>query len=75
MEAEEPLMSHSCVTRILAIAVVAVAGSLPPSSFAQNAPASLEDGFKNPPNSAKPRVWWHWMNGNITEDGIAKDIE
>jgi len=31
--------------------------------------------FKNPPASARPRVWWHWMNGNITEDGIAKDIE
>src|SRR6201993_4373656 len=68
-------MSHSWVTRILAIAVVAVAGSLPPSSFTQNAPASLEDGFKNPPASAKPRVWWHWMNGNITKEGIKLDLE
>src|SRR5215813_1747551 len=31
--------------------------------------------FVNPPNSAKPRVWWHWMNGNITKDGIRKDLE
>jgi len=23
----------------------------------------------NPPDSAKPRVWWHWMSGNITKDG------
>ena len=30
--------------------------------------------FINPPNSAKPRVWWHWMNGNITIDGISKDL-
>ena len=22
-----------------------------------------------------PRVWWHWMNGNITKDGIRKDLE
>ena len=35
----------------------------------------LEDGFLNPPNEAKPQVWWHWMNGNITKDGIKKDIE
>ncbi len=35
---------------------------------------SLEEGFKDPPNSARPRVWWHWMNGNITKDGIAKDF-
>src|SRR5580704_10871952 len=75
LQAEESLMSHSCVARILAIAVVAVAGSLSPSSFAQNAPASLEDGFKNPPNSATPRVWWHWMNGNITKEGIKLDLE
>jgi alpha-L-rhamnosidase len=34
----------------------------------------LEDAFKNPPQSARPRVWWHWMNGNITKDGIAKDM-
>jgi len=69
-------MSHSRVACILAIAVAAVAGSLSSSSsFAQNGPASLEDGFKNPPNSAKPRVWWHWMNGNITKEGIKLDLE
>ncbi len=32
-------------------------------------------GFVAPPNSAKPRVWWHWMNGNITKDGIRKDLQ
>ncbi|MBI4890620.1 MAG: discoidin domain-containing protein [Acidobacteria bacterium] len=32
-------------------------------------------GFQNPPDSAKPRVWWHWMNGNITKDGIRADLE
>jgi hypothetical protein len=37
--------------------------------------ASLEKGFLNPPESAKPRVWWHWMNGNITKDGIRADLE
>lgn len=26
------------------------------------------------PESARPRVWWHWMNGNITKDGIRKDL-
>lgn len=36
---------------------------------------ALEDGFKSPPNAAKPRVWWHWLNGNITRDGIRKDLD
>jgi hypothetical protein len=35
----------------------------------------LESGFRNPPDSAKPRVWWHWMNGNITKEGIRLDLE
>jgi hypothetical protein len=30
--------------------------------------------FVTPPSAAKPRVWWHWMNGNITKDGIRKDL-
>jgi hypothetical protein len=35
----------------------------------------LEAGFMNPPDSAKPRVWWHWMNGNVTKEGIRADLE
>ena len=35
----------------------------------------LERGFQDPPDSARPRVWWHWMNGNITKEGIKLDLE
>jgi hypothetical protein len=35
----------------------------------------LETGFLNPPDSAKPQTWWHWMNGNITQAGISADLE
>jgi len=35
----------------------------------------LEEEFRNPPDDARPRVWWHWMNGNITKEGIRKDLE
>jgi hypothetical protein len=44
-------------------------------AFPQESSDSLEQGFKNPPSSAKPRVWWHWMNGNITKEGIKLDLE
>ncbi|MFD2099055.1 glycosyl hydrolase [Flagellimonas iocasae] len=37
--------------------------------------AELRSNFQNPPNEAKPRVWWHWMNGNVTKEGIQKDLE
>ena len=36
---------------------------------------SLIRGFAQPPNSAAPRVWWHWMNGNVAKDGIKLDLE
>ena len=42
---------------------------------AQDPGDALELGFLNPPDSAKPRVWWHWMNGNITREGIQLDLE
>src|SRR3984885_13535855 len=43
--------------------------------FGQSSMDALGEGFKMPPNSAKPRVWWHWMNGNITKEGIKLDLE
>ncbi len=36
---------------------------------------SLEEGFRNPPNSAKPHTWWHWVNDNISKEGITADLE
>src|SRR5215475_7511661 len=36
---------------------------------------SLESGFKSPPASARPHTWWHWMNGNVTREGITADLE
>lgn len=36
---------------------------------------SMEADFKNPPDTAKPRVWWHWLKGNVTEPGITADLE
>ena len=37
--------------------------------------AFAQDSFENPPKSARPYVWWHWMGGNTSKDGIRKDLE
>ena len=37
--------------------------------------ASLEEGFLRPPMSARPQTWWHWMNGNVSKEGITADLE
>jgi len=31
--------------------------------------------FEQPPPAARPYVWWHWMDGNVTQDGIRRDLE
>jgi len=36
---------------------------------------SLEAGFVSPPASARPWVYWFWLNGNITREGITADLE
>jgi hypothetical protein len=47
----------------------------PPVPTLQAASDPLEAGFKSPPSEARPRVWWHWMNGNVTREGITLDLE
>ena len=56
--------------RIVALAalLLTAAGSLAETTDV------LRQEFENPPNSARPRVWWHWMNGNVTEQGIRLDL-
>lgn len=36
---------------------------------------SLESAFRSPPPAVRPHTWWHWMNGNITREGITADLE
>ncbi len=61
--------SRSSLTAVLSLtACLVLCAQTPPS------PTALMQGFQNPPNGARPRVWWHWMNGNISETGIKLDL-
>ncbi|MGH9616109.1 MAG: glycosyl hydrolase [Acidobacteriaceae bacterium] len=35
----------------------------------------LENGFANPPDSAKVWAYWWWLNGYVTRQGIVKDLD
>lgn len=56
-------------------AVLATAAVLAGITMAQQAGDPLARGFHDPPESARPRVWWHWLNGNVTKEGITADLE
>lgn len=53
----------------LMIPAIAALLALPASAM------TLEDGFRTPPDSAKPHTWYHMMNGNVTKEGITCDFE
>ncbi|HZX75056.1 MAG TPA: glycosyl hydrolase, partial [Cyclobacteriaceae bacterium] len=36
---------------------------------------AIADDFMTPPMSSWPQTWWHWMNGNVTKEGITLDLE
>ncbi len=65
-------------TRLVAAGILLLLGAAAanPQSSAPPTPSDpLKTGFQNPPEAARPRVWWHWMNGNITQEGIKLDLE
>ncbi len=64
----------ACVWRAAAYAAVVALGSYAVVARQPQGDPLLR-GFQNPPDSAKPRVWWHWMSGNVTKEGIKADLE
>src|SRR5690242_12891597 len=61
------MKTHRLLCSVVSLCFAFVAVGAPPDS--------LEAGFRNPPDAAKPHTWWHWMNGNITKPGITADLE
>jgi hypothetical protein len=35
----------------------------------------LAANFATPPVTSEPETWWHWINGNVTKEGITADLE
>jgi hypothetical protein len=72
-ECEIMLMGKKAVAMSLLAAVLCWAPTH--LTVAQSSQESLQREFLSPPNSARPQVWWQWVNGNITEEGIKLDLQ
>lgn len=58
--------------------VLPPADDLPPADNltpADGAATRLRGIFLDPPAAARPRVWWHWMDGNIDVAGLRADLD
>ena len=38
-------------------------------------PDTVKEGFINPPDSARPGVYWYFMDGNLDRDAMTADLE
>ena len=61
--------------RLILLAVVFSLAWLPAEAFSDPVSGFARSGFLDPPDSARPHAWWHWMNGNVTREGITADLE
>lgn len=41
----------------------------------KNVSADLASGFANPPDSDRPWVYWWWLDGAASKEGITRDLE
>ena len=62
------------IRRQLILALLAALTACGTPHFEEKEYDGIRQSFANPPQSAKPMVWWHWMNGNITPEGLRSDI-
>jgi hypothetical protein len=79
----------NCYIRPLMLAAALFGNAMPSVSYAASptepinaaltiSPAPmvpLEDGWKDPPRMARTQCWWWWLNGNVTKEGITRDLE
>ena len=63
------------ITLLILFAILCISCSSQMPEEDDSVASTLREVFNEPPRSAKPMVWWHWMNGNISKGGIRKDIE
>lgn len=56
-------MKHSVATVLLIISAITLSAS------------ELEERFRNPPDATKPWCYWYWLDGDISKEGITKDLE
>ena len=60
---------------LLLIALVVALSCIPcTAQVSATSYASLKEGFATPPQQAKLRSYWWWLNGNTSEETITRDL-
>ena len=67
------MKDSNCLASLKCALGSVVFGFLP--SLASFSGGLSPEEFAAPPPEARPHTWWHWMNGNVTKEGITADLE
>lgn len=57
---------------MLPLALAPLAGQAAPKGGSH---AALAAGFVAPPDSVQTSVYWYWLSGNVSKEGVVKDLE
>lgn len=70
-------LKHTLVTSagMMAAPLLSKAGWFTSGGGGVGTVEEIEKYFMDAPNAARPWVFWQWMNGNITQEGITLDME
>ena len=68
-------MKRRTFIQSFAAGAVTLVGFKPQTDIGAETAGALETAFRQPPAGAHAKTWWHWMNGNVTAEGITLDIE
>ncbi len=61
------MKTNAAILMVILLASSACAANMGESGLAR--------GFKDPGNEARPRAYWNWLNGDVTLDGLTRDLE
>ena len=68
------MKSFNCLG-IAALLVCAALAACSQPATDKTSIVSLSENFLSPPDDARPGVYWYFMDGNLSKEGITKDLE
>ncbi|MCL2118856.1 MAG: discoidin domain-containing protein [Planctomycetaceae bacterium] len=68
------MKKYTCCLQLIICLALAITLTTP-SSGQSSSSDPLAAGFQTPPDSAKLWAYWWWLNGNVTEESITRDLE
>lgn len=54
---------------------VCIAAAAVAAAACSGSPPRLEEGFRTPPADIQTSVYWYWLSGNVSKEGVEADLE